>query len=78
MGSGVVRLKPVSGQYMHVPVLNRPGAFVRELLEGEIDRYDPSANYIGRLQEHFQQLGQPIPVYSEQSRAGPSHQPVFM
>jgi dsRNA-specific ribonuclease len=29
-------------------------AFVREFLEGEIDRYDPSANFIGRLQEHFQ------------------------
>lgn len=52
-------------------------AFVREFLEGEINRYDPSANYIGRLQEHFQQLGQQIPSYEELSRAGPDHQPVF-
>jgi ribonuclease-3 len=51
--------------------------FVREILGGEIGRYDPSANYVGRLQEHFQQLGQQIPVYGELSRTGPPHQPVF-
>jgi ribonuclease-3 len=52
-------------------------AFVCEVLEGEVDRYDPSANFIGRLQEHFQQLGEPLPVYRELSRTGPPHQPVF-
>ncbi|MFA7695197.1 MAG: putative dsRNA-binding protein [Methanoregula sp.] len=49
----------------------------RDFLSGEIERYDPSANFIGRLQEYFQQQGLPLPVYEEISRTGPSHQPVF-
>ncbi|WP_292370833.1 putative dsRNA-binding protein [Methanoregula sp. UBA64] len=49
----------------------------RDFLAGEIEAYDPSANYIGRLQEHFQQSGRPVPVYAERSRTGPDHQPVF-
>jgi ribonuclease III len=49
----------------------------RDFLAGEIEAYDPSANYIGRLQEHFQQTGQPVPVYAECSRTGPDHQPDF-
>jgi ribonuclease III len=52
-------------------------AVARDFLAGEIEAYDPSANYIGRLQEHFQQSGQPVPVYAERSRTGPDHQPVF-
>jgi dsRNA-specific ribonuclease len=52
-------------------------SLARDFLAGEIEAYDPSANYIGRLQEHFQQSGQPVPVYVERSRAGPDHQPVF-
>lgn len=49
----------------------------RDFLVGEIEAYDPSANYIGRLQEHFQQRGPVIPGYRELSRTGPDHQPVF-
>lgn len=45
--------------------------FIREFLAGEIDRYDPSANYIGRLQEYFQQRGLPKPIYTEIPQAGP-------
>ena len=52
-------------------------AVARDFLAGEIEAYDPSANYIGRLQEHFQQSGQPVPVYAEVARTGPDHQPVF-
>ncbi|MEN6396095.1 MAG: ribonuclease III domain-containing protein, partial [Methanoregula sp.] len=35
--------------------------FVRELLSGEIERYNPLTNYIGRLQERYQQQGLPLP-----------------
>jgi ribonuclease III len=52
-------------------------AVARDFLAGEIEAYDPSANYIGRLQEHFQQSGRPVPVYTERSRTGPDHHPVF-
>ncbi len=53
-------------------------ALVRELLAGEIERYDPSTNYIGRLQEYFQQHGQLVPLYEEiRPRSGPVHQPRF-
>ena len=52
-------------------------AVARDFLAGEIEAYDPSANYIGRLQEHFQKSGLPVPVYTECSRTGPDHQPAF-
>jgi len=52
--------------------------FVRELLTGEIECYDPLTNYIGRLQERYQQQGLPVPVYEEiLPRQGPAHQPRF-
>lgn len=52
--------------------------FIRELLAGEIERYDPATNYIGRLQEYFQQRKEAVPKYDEVlPRTGPAHQPVF-
>ncbi len=49
--------------------------FIREFLSGEIERYDPATNYIGRLQEYFQQRGPTVPVYEEiLPRTGPDHQ----
>jgi ribonuclease III len=51
--------------------------FVQDILAGEIERFDPSKNFVGRLQEHFQQMGQEIPEYHELSRTGPDHQPMF-
>ncbi|MDD1702154.1 MAG: putative dsRNA-binding protein [Methanoregula sp.] len=51
--------------------------FVLRLMAGETDRYDPSENFIGRLQEQFQHRGLLVPVYREISRAGPPHQPRF-
>lgn len=53
--------------------------FVLTILSGDIKRYDPATNYIGRLQEWCQQRGLPVPVYSEikEKRDGPAHSPRF-
>ena len=52
---------------------------ILNILSAEIERYDPATNYIGRLQEWYQQHGLPVPVYSEimEKRDGPAHSPRF-
>lgn len=52
--------------------------FVLNILSEEIKQY-PATNYIGRLQEWYQQHGLPIPIYSEimEKRDGPAHSPLF-
>ena len=53
--------------------------FVLNILSEEIKQYDPATNYIGRLQEWYQQHGLPIPIYSEimEKRDGLAHSPLF-
>lgn len=52
--------------------------FVLRLMADETERYDPDENYIGKLQERFQQHGLSVPVYREISRSGPPHRPQFV
>jgi ribonuclease-3 len=49
------------------------------ILSEEIKQYDPATNYIGRLQEWYQQHGLPIPIYSEimEKQDGSVHSPHF-
>jgi ribonuclease-3 len=54
-------------------------SLIHNLLSEEIERYNPATNYIGRLQEWYQQRGLPVPIYSEitEKRNGPDHSPRF-
>jgi ribonuclease III len=47
--------------------------FVSDLLGHEIDLYDPSHNFKGRLQEYCQQHGLRMPRYIELEKTGPDH-----
>lgn len=53
--------------------------FVLLLMKQEIDSFNPRTNYIGRLQEWFQQHGKPLPAYTEDMgrHTGPDHAPRF-
>jgi len=51
--------------------------FVCDLLTGEIEQYDPSLNYKGRLQEYYQQIHMEKPEYREESRTGPENKRVY-
>lgn len=48
---------------------------ILNIMSEEIELYDPASNYIGRLQEWYQQHGLPLPVYNERTekREGPAH-----
>jgi ribonuclease-3 len=57
--------------------LDAAKTIVLGLLGGEIDAFDPSGNFKGRLQEYCQQQGSGMPVYQVIARAGPDHAPRF-
>jgi len=51
--------------------------FVTSVMRGLLEEHDPRDNAIGLLQEYFQKRGDDLPFYSEVSRTGPDHRPLF-
>lgn len=51
--------------------------FVTSVMKSLLEEHDPRDNAIGLLQEYFQKRGGDLPFYSEISRSGPDHRPLF-
>ncbi len=50
-------------------------SFIAAVMAESLDRYDPSGNAVGLLQEYYQKRGLPVPVYEHAGSSGPSHRP---
>jgi ribonuclease-3 len=72
-------LEAFFGSLYEVVGFEETRTFILTFLSDEIDRYNPATNFIGSLQEWYQQHGLPVPEYTEipEKRGGLPHSPQF-